>query len=68
MVFVSMLPAKEKLDLYKKVKGVCLFEGYDFVQTMTETLNEKAKDVYGILDYEYPRAMEDYKDYSYGRY
>ena len=69
MMFVRDLAPAEKLELYKKIKGICLFEGYNFIDTMKDTLDNKVKDVLPIVDYEMGFSpMEVYKDYSYGRY
>lgn len=73
MLFVSDLPKKEKLEIYKMVKGCCLLEGYELVGSMRNMLDEKVKDVKdllenGMIGYEPVNYMEVYKDYSYGRY
>jgi len=68
MLFVSDLPKKEKLEIYKTVKGYVLSEGTieQLMPTMKEVLSEKAKDLdFGFYEGWY---METYKDYSYGRY
>lgn len=71
IVFVFQLPAKEKLELYKKFKGYCFSEGGTAAWNVNEfkpILDEKAKDVYGVLDYElYINPLEVYKDYVNGR-
>lgn len=70
--FVRDLAPAEKLELYKKVKGYCLFEGIfvgAFMFTMKNVLDEQVKIVRSILDEEMAvNYMEVYKDYSYGRY
>ena len=69
MLFVNQLPKAEKLEIYKKVKGFCLWEGYPIYTTMQEVLNEKVKDILPIVDYEMSISYIDvYKDYSYGRF
>ena len=69
MLFVRQLPKEEKLEIYKKVKGWCLWEHCRLTTVMHSVLNEKAKDVQAILDYDMCiNYMEVYKDYSYGRY
>lgn len=72
MMFVRDLPKKEKLEIYKKVKGYCIFEGYfygAFMSILKNVLDEQVKTVVAILDYDMAvNYMEVYKDYSYGRY
>lgn len=69
MMFVRDLPKNKKLEIYKKVKGFCLWEGYPVYTTMQEVLCNKVKDILPIVDYEMSVSyMEVYKDYSYGRY
>lgn len=67
--FVCDLPKNEKFKIYKQVKGLCLWHGCNFVETMQEVLNNKCKDVLPLIDYcmevDY---MDVYKEYSYGRY
>ena len=68
MMFVRMLPPAERLEVFKQVKGLCLWEGYNLVDTMKEVLDNKVKDVLPIVDYEMSvNYLEVYKDYSYGR-
>lgn len=68
VIYVRQLPAKEKLKLYKKIKGWCLFEGWWNVNAVASILDEKVKDVTDILDYEMAiNPMEVYKDHVNGR-
>ena len=70
-MFMNDLSPAEKLEIYKQVKGLCLWEGImdTFVDTMWNVLDSKVKDVLPIIDYEMGVTyMEVYKDYSYGRY
>ena len=68
MVFVRDLSKEKKLDIYKKVKGWCLFEGCWSLNCMKNVLDEKAKDVMDILDYNMVvDAMEYYRERTYGR-
>lgn len=69
--FVCDLSPAEKLEIYKQVKGLCLWESIidNFANTMLDVLDSKVKDVLPIVDYEMAvDYMEVYKDYSYGRY
>lgn len=69
MMFVSQLDEPKKLEIFKQVKGLCLWEGIPLMQTMRDVLDSKVKDVLPIVDYEMAvDYMEVYKDYSYGRY
>ena len=69
MVFVRDLSKEKKLEIYKKTKGWCLDEGCWSLNCMKNVLNEKAKDIFAILDSEMTiNSMEVYKDYTYGRY
>ena len=64
MVFVRNLPNKQKLEIYKKTKGWCLSEGYWNINCMKDIMNEKAKDVFDVIDYElFINPMECYKQY-----
>ena len=68
--FICDLSPAEKLEIYKQVKGYCLWEGImdTFSDTMWNVLDSKVKDVLPIVDYEMAvDYMEVYKDYSYGR-
>ena len=68
MKFVRDLSKAEKLDIYKKVKGSCLFEGCWNLNCMKNVLDEKVKDVLDILDYDMViDSMAVYRDYTYGR-
>ena len=76
MMFVRDLPKEEKYKLYKYVKGFFLFEEgslQHFAGTLSEMLDEKAKDVniddmeWDLYNYGYVNYLEVYKDYSYGR-
>ena len=66
--FVSMLPMDKKLEIYKWVKGYCLWESQNLVDTMEVVMDEKLKDVEDVLFYDPINYLEVYKDYSYGRY
>lgn len=69
VIFVRQLSPAKKLEMYKKIKGWCLFENCRLTTIMHSVLNEKVKDVENILDYDMNvNYMEVYKDYSYGRY
>lgn len=66
--YVRQLSPAEKLDIYKKVKGTCLYEGCWSLNCMITIMNEKAKDILDVLDCNMGyNCMEIYKDYSYGR-
>lgn len=68
MLFIRMLPPEEKLEIYKQVKGLCIWEGLPLLSTMQDVLDSKVKDVLPIIDYEMAvNYMEIYRDYSYGR-
>lgn len=68
-MFVRDLPKDEKLELYKQIKGWCLFEGCWSLKCMKNIMDEKAKDIRNILFYDvYIDCMEWYRRYSYGRY
>ena len=67
--FVRDLSPAEKLEIYKKVKGLCIWNGFYTMPTMKEVLDNKVKDVLPLVDCEMAvDYMEVYKDYSYGRY
>lgn len=68
--FVRQLAPAEKLELYKKIKGYYLFEtGIFNINDFRPILDEKARDVIDVVDYEMPFSpMEIYKDYVNGRY
>ena len=68
--FVRDLAPAEKLELYKKIKGFCLFNDCTIKYVnMTKLMDEKLKDVFAILQEEDMDVnyIEIYKDYSYGR-
>ena len=68
MVYVRDLPRKDKLELYKKIKGWCLFEGCWNLNCMKNIMDEKAKDIASTLEYDvYIDCMEYYNDYVNGR-
>lgn len=69
MLFVRQLPKATKLELYKQIKGLCLWEGLPIAETISEALDNKARDVLPLVDYDMCiNYMEVYKDYSYGRF
>ena len=68
MLYVRDLGKERKLEIYKKVKGICIWEGLSLMPTMKEVLNEKVKDVVPLIDYDMAMDyMSVYMDYSYGR-
>ena len=67
-IYVSQLSKAEKLELYKKIKGWCAFEGCWNLNVMKNILDEKVKDIMNILEYDvYIDCMEYYNDYVNGR-
>ena len=66
--FVRDLSPAEKLTIYKKVKGFCLWEGIAIMDTMKNVLDDKVKDVVDNLDYDIVDHMESYKDYTHNRF
>jgi len=75
MLYVRDLSKNEKLELYKQIKGFCLWEGSAKKDclvhvNMGKIMDEKVKDIIDVI-INYDMAidyMEVYKDYSYGRY
>lgn len=66
MKFVRSVCKKRRLEIYKKVKGFCFHEGIPFAETMQNVLNEKAKDIEDILDYDMVNDyMDEYRICSY---
>lgn len=74
MMYVRDLSPAEKLEIYKQIKGFCLWEGSTqnclAKINMSKIMDEKVKDIIDIIiDYDMAiDYMEVYKDYSYGRY
>ena len=62
VIYVRQLPKDKKLDLFKRVKGYCLWEGADLMYVMKGILDEKIKDVEAALAEEYFDCMTMYKD------
>lgn len=61
IIYVRQLPKAEKLELYKRVKGYCLWHGGDVMSVMKGVLDEKIKDVEAALEEEYFDCLELYK-------
>lgn len=62
VIYVSQLPKDKKLDLFKRVKGYCLWEGADLMYVMKGVLDEKIKDVEAVLEEQYYDCMSMYED------
>ena len=67
-MFVCQLSKNEMFDLYKSIKGYCLWHGQNIMKTMQSAMNEKVRDVHNILFWDAINYMEVYRDYTYGRY
>ncbi len=67
-MFVRLASPQRRLEIYKKVKGYCAWEGIPFAETMQAVLDEKVSDIEDIIDYDMVNDfMDEYRIVSYGK-